>query len=422
MRKHLYILFLTVSILAAGCKDKGVNISEEFQIMKVEVTSDPVTSSYTAVFTAIPENSLEQPHRFVWQLQQPGGGVLDTLTETPSLYWMAPEQTGSYAHALWIESEDGKVRSQKYSFSVQVVPWQPPPADPGFSGKIVFSAWSDSNDTYQIFSMNADGGNLQQLTDFDHPWGDSFSPSWSADGQQIVFASGMYGTSHNPALWVMDADGGNQRLVQPGEEAHHSPLLGNYPRWSPDGEKIVYSIYDGFQVDIYIYDFTTGQSTQLTSHRADDSSPDWSPDGNRIIFRSKRDYNDYNHDLYIINLDGTGLRRITRTGYIAPPVWGPDGRTVVYRSTDGLYQLDLQTGVVTNLKADISDRTPIYPHAWAPDGKKLLVSTRELDPPRENAISVFNTRNNNLKYIYTQQGFNSNPVIMGADLFVPKIF
>ena len=76
----------------------------------------------------------------------------------------------------------------------------------------------DSNIYYDIYVMDADGGNVQRLTT-EGRWGDS-SPTWSPDGIQISFVS-------NPNIYVMDADGRNVRKLTDG------PGWNGYPAWSP---------------------------------------------------------------------------------------------------------------------------------------------------------------------------------------------
>lgn len=97
--------------------------------------------------------------------------------------------------------------------------YQDPDWQPG-GGRIVFQAKEGSH--WEIFSVNADGTGLTALTKPGSALADVFphnvSPAWSPDGQSIVFlsnrdATGSAGTWH---LWVMNADGSNQRLLDPG--------------------------------------------------------------------------------------------------------------------------------------------------------------------------------------------------------------
>lgn len=405
------------SLLLSSC-GTGPEPPELSEIVRVEVTPDPVTTHYTAVFTLVVEDSIEQPYRVAWQLGQPNGSALDTLTDTQRFYWTAPSQPGEYTHSVRLETVEGEPLTEEYSFAVEVVPWNPPPADTTLKGKIVFSA-QDSIGQSQIFTMNADGTNLQQLTNLERG---STQPSWSPDGQQIVFASGRNGSAHTPALWVMDADGGNPHLLH-SYTGSSFPLLGSKPRWSPDGGKIVYDRYDGFQMDIYVYDMASGERKKITDHDADDTYPTWSPDGHRIIFRSDRDYDDFNHDLYLVNVDGSGLTRLTNRGYTHLPVWGPDGYSVVFRSIDsppGLYRVDVSSQMVTKIKEDESENIQLLPYKWAPDGRRLLIGARERDSPWTFTLYILDTQDSQIEKIYSQTSDNANPAIVGADWFVPS--
>jgi Tol biopolymer transport system component len=74
-----------------------------------------------------------------------------------------------------------------------------------FNDKIVY--WSGIEQQYgQIWVMNGDGSNPQQLTHEPAP-ASSDNPTWSADGKRILFATSRTG---RPEIWMMDADGTNQ--------------------------------------------------------------------------------------------------------------------------------------------------------------------------------------------------------------------
>ncbi len=88
-------------------------------------------------------------------------------------------------------------------------------------GKIVFSMPDDSeSENYQIYVMNADGSDITQLTSFEN--NEAFEPSWSSDGDQIVFTSTLRSTSLGLAIHIMDADGENIRPMKLWPDSMHA--------------------------------------------------------------------------------------------------------------------------------------------------------------------------------------------------------
>ena len=143
----------------------------------------------------------------------------------------------------------------------------PMPEPPATIGRIAFSRYRDGNE--DIYVMDADGGNVQQLTD--DPAGD-WSPAWSPDGTRIAFSRYRDG---NEDIYVMDADGGNVQQLTDGPERDVNPT------WSPDGTRIAFQSDlvmppDG-DWDIYVMDADGGNVRQLTDDPGRDQHPAWSP-------------------------------------------------------------------------------------------------------------------------------------------------
>ena len=128
-------------------------------------------------------------------------------------------------------------------------------------------------------------------------------PAWSPDGKRIALACSAGGNDYDICVINRDRTG-LVRLVQ-------RPSIDTRPAWSPDGNTIAFTVAPAPEAEgqIAVVPAAGGDITFITQG----NDPSWSRDGTRLIF-SRTD------GLFTVNLDGTGLTRLT-TGKHRAPAW-----------------------------------------------------------------------------------------------------
>ena len=198
--------------------------------------------------------------------------------------------------------------------------------------KVAFArAGNPEEGPYEIWAVNADGSGLARLTR--HRWF-SVAPAWSPDGRKIVYANDAR-RRHRLGLYVMNSDGsGSRRLRGPSRTADYTD-----PSWSPDGNTIAFASVKpaesqrGFDSSIAVVDADDGDNFRQLTRRggADELNPNWSPDGTEIAFERNRLFDVRQSDIWLMNADGSGKRRVTATSvYETNPVFSPDGTRIAF--------------------------------------------------------------------------------------------
>lgn len=204
---------------------------------------------------------------------------------------------------------------------------------------------SDADGSNQIYVMNVDGSGAKQLTS---DQANDF-PVWLPDGQSIAFR-----TTDGKGLWnwrELDlASGQITQLTQPSYDFFYQT-----PAWSPDGRYLAtmslteQAARNDGSSQIHLKNLQSGSETALTSDTWANVNPVFSPDSKQIAFFSERDgtYNVY--ALYVMDLDGSGLRRVSEPMFdgSAQPSWSPDGKEIIVSSLyspKGTLIYDVETG------------------------------------------------------------------------------
>lgn len=234
--------------------------------------------------------------------------------------------------------------------------------------KIAF--WSNRDGGKEIYVMDADGSNVKRLT---NNLADDVNPSWSPDGFRILFESERDG---NREVYVMDIDGGNQiRLTR-------DNAFDGTATWSPDGNLITFASnrdtglpYNPYNLDIYVMNSDGSNVRRIVDDPEYDVGPQWSPDGRQIVFMTGRNGN---FDVYEMNADGTNQRNLTADydKSDGAPVWSIDGHNIAFsRKIEGKDQLFVMDSDGGNLKRVTHSSGNNGSPVWSPDGSKLIYQT-----------------------------------------------
>ena len=189
---------------------------------------------------------------------------------------------------------------------------------------------SDRAGNRDIWIMRADGSELKQLTS--SPREELFA-SWSPDGKRIAFFS--YGSGTNE-LWVIDADGSNPTPVLPrlaSEQAQQCTFACHQPAWNQRSDKLVFHSEQSGNRDIWVVNVNGTGLTRLTTDPSEDYFPSWTPDG-RVVFMTERVGADKVwNDVQVINPDGSQETTLfTQVAHGGPFYWSPEGGRIALHS------------------------------------------------------------------------------------------
>ena len=267
-----------------------------------------------------------------------------------------------------------------------------------FDSQIAFISETGPKDgrSKQLGLMDHDGENLRFLTRRSE-LGIVINPRFSPDGQRLIYTSYE---NNRPNVYEMDVASQQQRLLL-------SPdVMAFSPRFSPDGSRALMSIADGSNIDIVEIDLLSGQRRALTTDAAIDTSGSYSPDGQWITFESDRSGS---QQIFVKRLSSGEVRRISRgSGQYGTPSWSPRGDLIAFtKQHEGRFHI----GVIAPdgrgerlLTSSFLDEGP----TWSPNGR-VLMFFRETPGARGGPILMsVDVNGRNLRPIRTP-AFASDP-------------
>lgn len=194
----------------------------------------------------------------------------------------------------------------------------------GGQGQIAYA--SNRTGLPQIYLVDLASQDAVQITDM--PEG-ACQPSWSPDGQKLVFISpckGMDEIYFAASLYIVNSDGTDLTplFTVPGGDFD--------PVWSPDGDSIAFTSLRTGQMENFIFKLSDQTALQITkgAKSVESRQPAWSPQGAQIAYTVKR-LGVY--QIWLMDADGSNQKQIVRSGTTSSdylPTWSHDGQLILF--------------------------------------------------------------------------------------------
>jgi TolB protein len=259
-----------------------------------------------------------------------------------------------------------------------------------FDSRVVFVSESGPKNARlkRLAVMDYDGANVAYLTDSASI---VLAPRFSPNGDRILYTS--YETGF-PRITLMDVGSLDRRSLdeQPG-------TMTFAPRFSPDGGTVVFSLERGGNTDIYALSLGGGGLTQLTNAPSIETAPSFSPDGSQIVFESDRSGTP---QIYVMPAGGgEGTRISGGEGRYGTPVWSPRGDYIAFtKQNAGRFHIGVMRTDGSEerlLTASFLDEGP----TWAPNGRVLMFTRETAGAGGQTSLWSVDITGRNLKQIPT---------------------
>ncbi|MEX0841263.1 MAG: Tol-Pal system beta propeller repeat protein TolB, partial [Xanthobacteraceae bacterium] len=184
-----------------------------------------------------------------------------------------------------------------------------------FDSRVVFVDETGPKDRRikRLAIMDQDGTGLRYLTRGDDL---VLTPRFSPTTQEITYMSYGQGSAE-PRVYLLNIETGQHEIVG------NFPGMTFSPRFSPDGQRVIMSLQQGSNTNLFVMDLRSKATTRLTETAAIDTAPCYAPDGTRISFESDRGGA---QQIYVMAAQGGAAQRISfGDGAYSTPVWWPRG-------------------------------------------------------------------------------------------------
>ncbi|CAK8163420.1 Tol-Pal system protein TolB [Candidatus Xenohaliotis californiensis] len=234
-----------------------------------------------------------------------------------------------------------------------------------FDTKIAYIAETgpSTKKTRRLAIMDQDGNNHQYLTNGSKT---ILTPRFSPNGEKIVYMS----YENNMAkLYTHNILSGEEKTV------FALDGISSAPRFSPKGDSIIMAISKNGHTNIHTGSLKTSKIKQLTRYRAISTSPSYSPDSKHIVFTSNRGGIP---QIYTMNVDGSNVKRISfDKGSYTAPSWSPRGDYIAFtKSYNGSFFIGVMRPDGTGERI-LAKGFMVEGANWSPNGRMIIFSRQE---------------------------------------------
>jgi len=248
------------------------------------------------------------------------------------------------------------------------------------NGRIAFTMRTTTTE-FDVYTMKPDGTGLVQVTS--DP-GRDFNPRWSPDGKRIAFSSNRDGDFD---IYTAKADGTDVVRITGSPTDSVADVT---PSWTADGNEIVFQHSFGLgSAEIWI---TRADGTGSAAKLADGFVPGTSSRGRKVVYTGRSD-----NDLHLLNLGDGTTQTLTGTAFDAEPNWSPTGNDLVFSgaasATDEFFETYVMhadgsqlVGPITDFDDDLDLQagSPV----WSPDGSLIAIAVCDFPGGVQNTCSI----------------------------------